>query len=335
MKMKLHIPGKDLLDTTKKKTVAIALLAVLVLFLPKSGLLSPYIVRILTMISLYSMLSLSLNLLTGFTGLVSIGHAGFCAVGGYTSALMWQYLNLPWVVTAVCGMVMAGIVGLMLAAPTSRLSGSYLTIATLGFGEIVKMVALNWQSFTGGPLGVNHIERPVFFGVTLTTFNGGFFYLSLAITALMTLVIWRIVHSKMGRAFMAIRDDSLAATMMGVDVTIYKMKSFVISAAIAGLGGAFYVHFVRFLDPNTFNFDISIIIISIVILGGTGSIPGSFLGAAILVSFPEILRFASEYRFIIYGLILVLMMRFKPEGILGGHSHKPFKFMKGVKTYGN
>lgn len=333
--MKHNNTRKNPLDSKPKKLAALAVLVALVFYLPKSGLLSPYIVRILTMISLYSMLSLSLNLLTGFTGLVSIGHAGFCAVGGYTSALMWQYLGLPWLATALCGMVMAGIVGLMLAAPTSRLSGSYLTIATLGFGEIVKMVALNWQSFTGGPLGVNHIERPEFFGITLTTFNGGFFYLSIIMTALVTLVVYRIVNSKMGRAFMAIRDDSLAATMMGVDVTAYKMKSFVISAAIAGLGGAFYVHFVRFLDPNTFNFDISIIIISIVILGGTGSIAGSFLGAALLISFPEILRFASEYRFIIYGLILVLMMRFKPEGLLGGHSNKPFKLMKGVQSYGN
>jgi len=333
--MKHNKSSKNLLDTKPKKIVALVVLVALVLYLPKSGLLSPYLVRILTMISLYSMLSLSLNLLTGFTGLVSIGHAGFCAVGGYTSALLWQAFGLPWIVTALCGMVMAGIVGLMLAAPTSRLSGSYLTIATLGFGEIIKMVALNWQSLTGGPLGVNHIERPEFFGITLTTSNGGFFYLSIVMTAIMTLFVYRIVNSKMGRAFMAIRDDSLAATMMGVDVTAYKMKSFVISAAIAGLGGAFYVHFVRFLDPNTFNFDISIIIISIVILGGTGSIAGSFLGAALLISFPELLRFASEYRFIIYGLILVLMMRFKPEGILGGHSSKPFRLMKGVQTNGN
>jgi len=333
--MKHNKSSKNLLDTKPKKIVALVVLVALVLYLPKSGLLSPYLVRILTMISLYSMLSLSLNLLTGFTGLVSIGHAGFCAVGGYTSALLWQAFGLPWIVTALCGMVMAGIVGLMLAAPTSRLSGSYLTIATLGFGEIIKMVALNWQSLTGGPLGVNHIERPEFFGITLTTSNGGFFYLSIVMTAIITLFVYRIVNSKMGRAFMAIRDDSLAATMMGVDVTAYKMKSFVISAAIAGLGGAFYVHFVRFLDPNTFNFDISIIIISIVILGGTGSIAGSFLGAALLISFPELLRFASEYRFIIYGLILVLMMRFKPEGILGGHSSKPFRLMKGVQTNGN
>jgi len=333
--MKHNKSSKNLLDTKPKKIVALVVLVALVLYLPKSGLLSPYLVRILTMISLYSMLSLSLNLLTGFTGLVSIGHAGFCAVGGYTSALLWQAFGLPWIVTALCGMVMAGIVGLMLAAPTSRLSGSYLTIATLGFGEIIKMIALNWQSLTGGPLGVNHIERPEFFGITLTTSNGGFFYLSIVMTAIMTLFVYRIVNSKMGRAFMAIRDDSLAATMMGVDVTAYKMKSFVISAAIAGLGGAFYVHFVRFLDPNTFNFDISIIIISIVILGGTGSIAGSFLGAALLISFPELLRFASEYRFIIYGLILVLMMRFKPEGILGGHSSKPFRLRKGVQTNGN
>lgn len=326
----MNIPKKNLFDKKVNKVIGVLLLVALIIFIPKSGL-STYIVRILTMICLYSMLALSLNLLTGYTGLVSIGHSAFCAIGGYTSSLLSLYLGLPWVITAVFAMIMAGLVGLLVAAPTSRLSGSYLTIATLGFGEIVKMVALNWQSLTGGPLGVNHIERPVFFGITLSTFNGGFFYLIVILTALVTLAIYRIVHSKMGRAFMAIRDDSLVATLMGVNVSLYKMKSFIISASIAGLAGAFYVHFVRFLDPNTFNFDISIIIISIVILGGSGSILGMFLGSALLISFPEILRFASEYRFIIYGLILVLMMRFKPSGFLGGHNSRPYKMPKGVE----
>lgn len=325
----MNIPKLNLFDKKINKIIGIIAVIALIIFIPKSGL-STYLIRIMTMICLYSILALSLNLLTGYTGLVSIGHSAFCAIGGYTSSLLSLYLGLPWFITAIFAMIMAGLVGLLVAAPTSRLSGSYLTIATLGFGEIVKMVALNWQSLTGGPLGVNHIERPVFFGITLTTFNGGFFYLIVILTFLVTLAIYRIVHSKMGRAFMAIRDDSLVATLMGVDVSKYKMKSFVIAASIAGLAGAFYVHFVRFLDPNTFNFDISIIIISIVILGGSGSIPGMFLGSVLLISFPEILRFASEFRFIIYGLILVLMMRFKPSGFLGGHTSKPYKMPKGV-----
>lgn len=321
---------KKIFEKKTNRIIGILALIAFIMFLPKSGL-STYIIRILTMIFLYSILALSLNLLTGYTGLVSIGHSAFAAIGGYTSSLLSLYLGLPWIITAICGMIVAGVAGLLVAAPTSRLKGSYLTIATLGFGEIVKMIALNWQSVTGGPLGVNRIERPVFFGITLSNFNGGFFYLIVFLTFLVTLVIYRIINSKMGRAFMAIRDDSLVATLMGVNVSLYKMKCFIISASIAGLAGAFYVHFIRFLDPNTFNFDVSIIIISIVILGGSGSIPGMFLGSILLISFPEILRFASEYRFIIYGLILVLMMRFRPSGLLGGHNLKPYKMPKGVE----
>lgn len=315
----------------KRKVILSVLLALVLVALPQLGL-SSYLVRVLTMILYYTLLAQSLNLLTGYCGLVSIGHAGFAAIGGYVSALLSMHFSLPWFITAPLGMLAASITGLGLAAPCSRLSGSYLTIATLGFGEIVKMVALNWQGVTNGPLGINNIQRPVFFGKTLTTSNGGFFYLAVILTLLVTVVVYRLVNSKSGRAFMAIRDDSLAATLMGVNVAKYKRRAFVISSAIAGLGGAFYVHFVRFLDPNTFNYDVSVTIISMVILGGTGSLGGMFLGAALLVSFPELLRFASEYRFICYGFVLVLMMLFRPNGLLGGHKKGPYKLMKGVKA---
>jgi len=305
-------------------------LVLLLLALPKIGF-SSFIIRVLTMIGLYCILGLGLNLITGYTGQVSIGHAGFCAIGGYTSALLNVHFGMSFILSVICAMIVTGFCGFLLGVPTLRLSGTYLTIATLGFGEIVRMVALNWEGLTGGPLGVSGITRPVIFGIELTTFNGGLFYLVLVLLLLVSMTMYVIIRSKMGRAFKAIRDDELAATLMGINVTRYKVVSFTISAMITGLGGAFYVHMVRFIDPNTFNFDISILIISIVILGGMGTMKGIFLGSLLLVSFPEVLRFASEYRFIIYGLILVLMMRFKPEGLLGGQSRRKYKMPNGIE----
>lgn len=331
---KIHIIYNKLLDrfeSSKKMRIIIYIATlIIVIALPKIGL-SSYIIRVMTMIALYSLLGQSLNLITGYTGQVSIGHAGFCAIGGYTSALLNVTFGMNFVLSALCAMIVAGIFGFLLGAPILRLSGTYLTIATLGFGEIVRMIALNWEGLTGGPLGVANITRPVIFGKVLTTFNGGLFYLSIFLLLVVSLAMFAIVRSKMGRAFMAIRDDMLAATLMGIEVTRYKVVSFVIAAMIAGLGGSFYVHMVRFIDPNTFNFDISILIVSIIILGGMGSLRGIFVGAILLISFPEILRFASEYRFIIYGLILVLMIRFKPEGLLGGQIKRKYKLPSGVK----
>lgn len=321
----------DRLETSKKvKYSILLLLAIVILVLPKIGL-SSFIIRVFTMIALYSIYGLSLNLITGYTGQVSIGHAGFCAIGGYTSALLNVHFGVNFIVSAIVAMIVTGLCGFLLGMPTLRLSGTYLTIATLGFGEIVRMAALNWESLTGGSLGVSGITRPVILGKELTTFNGGLYYLALVLLFLVSIVIYVIIRSKMGRALMAIRDDELAATLMGINVTRYKIASFVISAMMTGLGGAFYVHMVRFIDPNTFNFDISILIISIVILGGMGTMKGIYLGSALLISFPEVLRFASEYRFIVYGLILVLMMRFKPEGLLGGQSRRKYRMPSGLE----
>ena len=314
------------------KGIQVSLLAfcgLLIIILPKIGL-SNYLIRVATMVGVYTMLALSLNLITGYTGLVSIGHAGFCAIGAYTSALMSEFFGLNFFVTTAAGAVMAGLFGLIIGLPTLRLSGTYLTIATLGFGEIVKMIVLNWRGLTNGPLGITKIQRPIFFGLELTSRNGGLFYLIWVMVALTTILILFIIRSKMGRAFMAIRDDELVAKLMGIKTTRYKVIAFVISAMIAGVAGSFYAHMTRYLDPNTFSFDTSIIIISIVILVGMGTVGGMFVGAALLISFPEILRFVQEYRFIIYGLILVLMIRFRPQGILGGQSRFKYLMPKGV-----
>ncbi|WP_066501396.1 branched-chain amino acid ABC transporter permease [Abyssisolibacter fermentans] len=316
----------------KKKTVkySVYAAALLIMFLiPKIGL-PMFMVRILTMIGMYVILSLSLNLITGYTGQVSIGHAGFCAIGAYTSALISLNFGLNFFITALLGALVAGIFGLLLGLPTLRLSGTYLTIATLGFGEVIRMVILNWESLTNGPLGITKIQRPVFFGIELTSLNGGLFYLVWVLVFITTVIIYRIIRSKMGRALMAIREDELVATLMGIKTTNLKVYAFIISAFFAGLGGSFYAHMIRYIDPNTFTFDTSIMIISIVIFGGMGTIRGMFLGSALLISFPEALRFLQEYRFVVFGLILVLMIRYRPQGILGGQSKRDYKMPEGV-----
>ncbi|MCX7842574.1 MAG: branched-chain amino acid ABC transporter permease [Clostridia bacterium] len=310
------------------KKIVYPVLAILILGLPYVGS-SQYILRIIIMIGVYSMLSLSLGLVTGYAGQVSLGHAAFYAIGAYVSALVSISFNLNFFITAPIAAFIAGICGLLLGLPTLRLSGTYLAITTLGFCEVVRMVLLNWESVTRGPLGISRIPKPSFLGIELTISNFGLYYLMVAFLALTTLAVVAIVRSKMGRALMAIREDELAATMMGVKTTYYKVAAFVISAFFSGLAGAFYAHMIRFIDPNTFTFDTSIMILSIVILGGMGTIGGMFLGSALLVSFPEVLRFLQEYRFVVYGAVLVVMMRYRPQGILGGQKKTPYKLPKG------
>lgn len=314
----------------KYKLLIAAISALVLLGLPFIGF-SPYVMRIIIMIGIYSMLGMGLNILTGYTGLVSLGHAGFYAIGAYTASLLSLKMGANFFVAALGGAVLASLCGLLLGLPTLRLKGTYLSIVTLGFGEIVKMVLTNWDKVTNGTLGLKNIPRPSLFGMQLTLANNGIYYLMLALVALVTLVCILLIKSRIGRAFMAIKEDELAATMMGIKTTRYKILSFVISAFITGIAGAFYASMIGFIEPNSFTFDTSTLIISIVILGGMGTIRGMFLGSAILIAFPEVFRFLMDYRFVVYGLILILMMRFRPQGVLGWKSQIPYKLPKGVR----
>lgn len=314
----------------KNKISVAAVSALVLLGLPFMGF-NQYVMRIIIMIGIYSMLGLGLNVLTGYTGLVSLGHAGFYAIGAYTASLLSLKLGVNFFVAAIGGAVAASLCGLLLGLPTLRLKGTYLSIVTLGFGEIVKMVLTNWDKVTNGTLGLKNIPRPSIFGMNLTLKNNGIYYLMLVLVLLITLVCILLIKSKIGRAFMSIKEDELAATMMGIKTTRYKILAFVISAFITGVAGAFYASMIGFIDPNSFTFDTSIMIISIVILGGMGTVRGMFLGAAILIAFPEVFRFLMDYRFVVYGLILILMMRFRPQGVLGWKSQLPYKLTKLVR----
>jgi len=322
---------------SKYRKILLLLMAALICLLPM-GVNNQYFLTVIVKMAVYAMFGLGLNILTGYTGLVSLGHAGFVAIGAYASSLCAVKLGWGFFPSMLFGMVAAGLVGILLGLPTLRLTGTYLSIVTLGFGEIIKMVAMNWIPVTNGTLGVKNIPKPTLFGMKLTIANYGLYYLVVVALVICTIFCLVLVKSKTGRAFQAIKGDELASVMMGINTTYYKILAFVLSACICAAAGALYASLIGYVDPNTFNFDVSTLILSIVILGGMGTIRGMFLGAAILIALPEVSRFLMVYRFVLYGVILVVMMRFRPQGILGWKSQLPYQLsklvMKRLKTAG-
>ncbi|NLV91308.1 MAG: branched-chain amino acid ABC transporter permease [Firmicutes bacterium] len=263
-----------------------------------------YLIGILTLVGINIILAASLNLINGYTGQFSIGHAGFMAVGAYGSALISINLGWPFVVTLFSAALMAGLLGVVIGLPTLRLRGDYLAIATLGFGEIIRVLILNLP-FTGGPRGLPGIPpKTTFFWVE-------------AVAILTLIVISNIKNSSHGRALFSIREDEIASEAMGVDTTKYKVLAFAIGAAFAGVAGALFAHFQMFIDPKSFAFMKSIEILTMVVLGGMGSLTGSVLAATTLTILPEALRGFSEYRMIVYSAILVTLMPLRPQGLLG------------------
>ena len=304
--------------------------AIVLICIPKLGV-SQYILRTLTLIGIYAIMALSLNITVGYAGQVNMGHAAFVAIGAYTYAILSTYIfqwNF-WIATLCAGVVTA-IAGLLIGIPTLRLSDVYFVIATTGFSEVVKVITLNWQSVTNGSLGIKNIKRPMIFGLELTNKNGGMYYLMLAILAVTLYVCWAVKKSRLGRSLFALKDDEMAARLMGIDTGKQKIVAFVISSFLAGLSGMLYVCLNSYVDPNTFTADISTVIICVVILGGLGSLKGMIVGALILISFPELMRFLNLYRYIIYGLVLIIMMRYRPSGMFGSRDRRPYKLPRGV-----
>jgi branched-chain amino acid transport system permease protein len=290
--------------------------------------LNTYLMNILVKVGIYTILGLGLNVLVGYTGLVSLGQAGFVAIGAYTTTILTKQFGVDFFLAALLGALLAGFFGLLIGLPSLRLKGTYLSIITLGFGEIIRTIIIVWQPVTNGPLGIRNIPSPELFGTKLTLYNGGLFYLVLALLILVTLFCQLLINTKMGRAMRAIKGDETAAIMMGVNVTYYKIAAFIIAAVISGLAGSIFATQLGYIDQNTFTFDMSTLILSIVILGGMGTVRGMFVGALLLVVFPEIARPLMDYRFVFYGLILVLMMRFRPQGLLGWKDTTPFPVSK-------
>ena len=279
-----------------------------------TGVIGSYYSGILVLIGINIILAVSLNLVTGFLGQLVLGHAGFMSVGAYSAALFTMNSGLPLSAAFPLGLLFGGLVaavfGVIIGIPALRLRGDYLAIITLGFGEIIRVLILA-VDFTGGAAGLTGIPRPSG-QYTLIAYT-------FVIAALTVVAILAFIRSRHGRAVIAIREDEIAAEASGINTTYYKLLAFVVAAFFAGVAGGIYAHHVGVLDPSKFDFNYSVEILIMVVLGGMGSITGSVCSATVLTLLPEMLRSFSDKRMLIYSLVLIIVMLFKPSGLLGTH----------------
>jgi branched-chain amino acid transport system permease protein len=312
---------------------AIALLAVLLLLFPFTQEGNTFWIQVTAQAGLFVLAALGLNIVVGSAGLLDLGYVAFFGIGAYVAALTGNALltnvnfHIPFlVVVLVVAPVVAAIFGALLGAPTLRLRGDYLAIVTLGFGEIVRISLNNLDPITRGPNGISSIPDPVVGGWSMGegfTFagfeisgNSVYFYLLLALIAFTLAVIYRLNDSRIGRAWIAVREDEVAAAAMGINTTIIKLLAFAAGAWFAGMAGAVNAHLLTQVSPDSYTFPFSVLILAMVVLGGLGNPPGVVLGAIILTFLPEKLREFSDIRFLVFGFALILIMRFRPEGLL-------------------
>lgn len=282
-----------------------------------------YLWHILVMINLYLILSLSLNLVAGYTGLLSLCHAAFYGIGAYTATLLMMKVGWGFFPSLLAGISLTAVLSLIIAVPSLRLKGDYFVLATLGFQIIVFTILYNWVSLTRGPYGIPGIPIPQVFGVEMNTVLR-YFLFSGVIAGLCSLFLWMLKASPFGRVLKAIREDEIAAAALGKNVPVLKVTAFAIAAAFAAVPGALFAGYMRYIDPTSFTLMESVFIIAIIIIGGAGNFVGPVVGTVFMVVLPEALRFlhipdaiAANMRQIIYGLLLIVLMRYRPQGLLG------------------
>jgi len=312
---------------------AIALLAVLLLLFPFTQAGNTFWIQVTAQAGLFVLAALGLNIVVGSAGLLDLGYVAFFGIGAYTAALTGNALltnvnvHIPFVlVVLVVAPLVTAFFGVLLGAPTLRLRGDYLAIVTLGFGEIVRITLNNADAITRGPNGISSIPDPavggwsIGDGFSLGGFdipgNGVYLYMELLLIAITLSVMYRLNDSRIGRAWIAVREDEIAAAAMGINTTVIKLLAFAAGAFFAGMAGAVNAHLLTQVSPDSYTFPISVLILAMVVLGGIGNPPGVALGAIILTFLPEKLREFSDIRFLVFGFALVLMMRFRPEGLL-------------------
>jgi len=269
-------------------------------------------------IMMFILVALGLNVVVGFAGLLDLGYVGFYAVGAYTTAVVTSgQFTLPWIAALPLSVIMAMIAGVILGTPTLRLRGDYLAIVTLGFGEIIRITANN-SDWLGGPRGISKIARPPSLGpLQFGVLNAKpYWYLGFTVILLIIFVLTRLENSRVGRAWAAVREDEDAAELMGVDTFKFKLWAFAIGAAIGGIAGSLYASKVGFINPDNFQLQLSILFLAAVVLGGTGSMYGVIMGGFLVAWIPERFRGFSTRRYFVFGVVLVLVMVFRPQGII-------------------
>jgi branched-chain amino acid transport system permease protein len=275
-----------------------------------------YLLQTMTNVWLYAILALSLTLVAGTVGQISLGHAGLLAIGAYASALLALDLGIPVGLAILAAGLITALLGTALILPAFRLRGHYVSIATLGIGEIVGLVILNWESLTRGPIGIGGIPPLELGGIALDS-PARSYWVALVALIVLALLQMRLLRSHLGRTFRAIRDDDIAARAHGIGLDRYKRLAFAIGGFAAGIAGAITAHLYSYINYETFTSQISILALTMVILGGMGNVLGAIVGAAALIGLPELFRATAEYRMLIYGVTLLLLIRFRPQGFFG------------------
>ena len=279
---------------------------------------SDYRVNVLITAMIYVVLGLGLNIVVGLAGLLDLGYVAFYLVGAYSYALLNHHYGLNFWLALPLGALLGAVAGILLGIPVLRLRGDYLAIVTLGFGEILRLIMENWNAFSFGPSGIANIDRPGIIGIEMTRTQSTLFmyYLMIALAIFTIFVVNRLQDSRLGRSWLALREDEVACQAMGIDKMRTKLAAFALGATWAGMVGVIFAAKTQFINPMSFTFLESAIILSIVVLGGMGSILGVILGAFIFILLPEELRAFSQYRMLIFGASMVLMMVFRPQGII-------------------
>jgi branched-chain amino acid transport system permease protein len=278
---------------------------------------NPYHLHVLIMAGIFAILALSLNLLLGYTGLLSLGHAAFFGIGAYASALLTLRLEWPFAAGFAAAIVLAGASGWLIGRLALRLRGAYFVLVTISFAGVVSLVAVNWMELTNGPLGLPGVPAPALAGLSLASKRAAY-YLVLAVAALAYGICRRLVRSRIGRAFVALRENEALAASVGVDGTRYLVLATVVSAAMAGAAGSLYAHYTRFVSPEVFLFSYTVTMVIMVVAGGKGTLAGPLVGALLFTALPEALReaIAWQWQMVAYGVLLILVVFFLPRGIV-------------------
>ncbi|MBP5175684.1 MAG: branched-chain amino acid ABC transporter permease [Treponema sp.] len=305
-------------DKFIRNTLILTAVAAIVIAVPMVliylGVIDGYVSQIVTQAGLNAIMAISVNMVCGITGQLSLGQAGFQAIGAYSVVLLTSSCHVPLPISVILGGLVAAFFGFLIGFPTLKLEGDYLAIVTLAFGEIIRVVLVNLKSLTGGPNGMQFstiFTTSLDYGATLS-------YLAIIGTLVLVIVLLQnFIRSTYGRAILAVREDEVAANSTGISVFRYKMIGFVVAAFIAGIGGALYAPFIGFIKPDMASFNNSITHLTYVVLGGMGSVTGSVVAAFVMTILLESLRILRDYRLLFYPLILILVMLFRPQGLLG------------------
>lgn len=320
--------AQKILENRKISVPAVVAVCIIVMFFP--FVFSMYQTSILITALTYVMLGLGLNIVIGLAGLLDLGYVAFYAVGAYSYALLNYHFGLGfWTVLPIAA-GLGAMFGILLGYPVLRLRGDYLAIVTLGFGEIIRLILENWNEFSFGPSGIANIPRPSFFGMNLSVHSATIYtyYIMVGLCIFTIFVVNRLQDSRIGRAWIALREDEIACQAMGIDKAKTKLTAFALGATWAGMAGVLFAAKTTFVNPASFTIWESVIILCVVVLGGMGSVVGVIMGALVLILLPEYLRAFSEYRMLIFGAVLVTMMVFRPGGLIT-NVRRTYKFEGG------